>query len=65
MRVYGADGANGTAHKKKETVMSTPSIELIQDKVVAIEGFEGEEIEVSVEQPETRTVPESLAGFLD
>ena len=45
--------------------MSTPSIELIQDKVVAIEGFEGEEIEVNVEQPETRTVPESLAGFLD
>ena len=45
--------------------MSTPSIELIQDKVVAIKGFEGEEIEVSVEQLETRTVPESLAGFLD
>ena len=45
--------------------MNTPSIELLQGELVVIKGFEGEDIEVSVEQLETRIVPESLAGFLE
>jgi hypothetical protein len=45
--------------------MNTPCIEQSEAELVVIKGFEGEEIEVSVEQLETRIVPESTAGFLD
>lgn len=34
-------------------------------ETVIVKGFDNEEINVSVEQLETRLVPESLAGFLD
>jgi hypothetical protein len=33
--------------------------------VVLIEGFDHEEIEITIEQLEDRIVPESSAGFLD
>jgi hypothetical protein len=45
--------------------MNTLSIELSKAELVVITGFEGEDIDVAVEQLETRIVPESLAGFLD
>jgi len=45
--------------------MNTPSIELLEKESIAIKGFENEVLEVSVEQLETRIVPESLAGFLE
>jgi hypothetical protein len=45
--------------------MSTPCIEPLKAEVVVIKGFQGEDIEVSVEQLEMRIVPESTAGFLD
>jgi hypothetical protein len=45
--------------------MTTPSIELSKSELVVITGFEGEDIDVTVEQLETRNMPESLAGFLD
>ena len=32
---------------------------------VVVKGFESEDIEVTIEQLETRIVPESTAGFLD
>jgi hypothetical protein len=45
--------------------MNTRSIEAPNAETVVIKGFEGEDIEVSIEQLETKIVPESLAGFLD
>ena len=45
--------------------MSTSLIAQSPIEQVVIKGFEGEEIEVSVEQLEPRIVPESSAGFLD
>ena len=45
--------------------MSTMSIDLSKAELVVITGFDGEEIDVTVEQLETRNMPESLAGFLD
>jgi hypothetical protein len=45
--------------------MSTPRIEQTNAELILIKGFEGEDIEVSVEQLETRIVPESTAGFLE
>jgi len=45
--------------------MNTPCIEESKSKLVVIKGFEGEDIEVSVEQLEPRIMPESSAGFLD
>jgi hypothetical protein len=45
--------------------MSALIIEQTKNDTVVIKGFENEEITVSVEQLETRLVPESLAGFLD
>ena len=45
--------------------MNTSSIEQSKPELVVIKGFEGEDIEVSVEQLEVRIMPESLAGFLD
>jgi hypothetical protein len=45
--------------------MSTPRIEPSKTETVVIKGFENEDIEVTFEQLETRTMPESTAGFLD
>ena len=45
--------------------MTTPSIELSNAELVVITGFEGEDLDVTVEQLEMRNMPESLAGFLD
>jgi len=45
--------------------MNTPCIEQSQAELSVIKGFEGEDIEVSVEQLETRLMPESTAGFLE
>jgi hypothetical protein len=45
--------------------MSTPYVEPSKTELVVIKGFEGEEIEVTVEQLENRIVPQSSAGFLD
>jgi hypothetical protein len=45
--------------------MNTPCTEQAESELVVIKGFHGEDIEVSVEQLETRIMPESSAGFLD
>ena len=48
--------------------MSTPCMEQSKSELVVIKGFEGEDIEVTevtVEQLETRILPQSTAGFLD
>jgi hypothetical protein len=45
--------------------MNTPCIKQSKAELVVIKGFEGEDIEVSIEQLETRIVPESTAGFLE
>ena len=36
-----------------------------ETELVVIKGFEGEVIEVTVEQLETKILPQSTAGFLD
>jgi len=45
--------------------MNTPCAEQSKAELVVIKGFEGENIEVSVELLETRIMPESTAGFLE
>jgi len=45
--------------------MNTPSTKSSQAELVAIQGFECEDIEVSIEELELKIVPESTAGFLD
>jgi hypothetical protein len=50
---------------ERSKAVKTPSIDLSQGEVVVIKGFEREDIEVSVDQLETRIMPESLAGFLE
>jgi hypothetical protein len=45
--------------------MKTPSTAAPEAELVVIKGFEGEDIEVSVEELELRWVPQSSAGFLD
>ena len=45
--------------------MNRPSLELSELELVVIKGFEGEDVDASVEQLEMRIMPESLAGFLD
>jgi hypothetical protein len=45
--------------------MNTPCTETSKGETVVIKGFEGEDIEVSIEQLEPRWVPQSTAGFLD
>jgi hypothetical protein len=45
--------------------MNILCIEPSEAELVVIKGFEGEDIEVSIEQLEVRIMPESLAGFLD
>ena len=45
--------------------MNTPCTDQSKAELLVIKGFEGEDIEVSVEQLEMKIMPESLAGFLD
>lgn len=45
--------------------MNTPYIGQSTAGLVIIRGFEGEDVEVGVEQLEPRIMPESTAGFLD
>jgi len=45
--------------------VNTPCIEQSTADLVVIKGFYGEDIEVDIEQLETRIVPESTAGFLE
>jgi hypothetical protein len=45
--------------------MATSSVEPSKTELVVITGFDGEAIDITVEQLETRNMPESLAGFLD
>ena len=44
--------------------MATSSVELSKTELVVITGFEGEDLDVTIEQLEVRNMPESLAGFL-
>lgn len=53
------------SQEERTEIMNTPCIEQSKAELVRIKGFEGEDIEVSVEQLEPRIVPESTAGFLD
>ena len=46
-------------------MMKTQSVKPLETELVVIMGFEGEDIEVTVEQLETRILPQSTAGFLD
>jgi hypothetical protein len=50
--------------KRKVRTMKTSCAESSTNEVV-IKGFEGEAIEVTVEQLESRIVPQSSAGFLE
>jgi hypothetical protein len=45
--------------------MQKPVIEQANAKLVVIQGFEGEAIEITIEQLEDRTAPQSSAGFLE
>ena len=45
--------------------MNTQDIEPSKTELVVIKGFEGEDIELNVEQLELRIMPESTAGFLE
>jgi hypothetical protein len=45
--------------------MNTPSAKSPNAELVVIQGFEGEDIDVSIEELELKTAPESAAGFLD
>jgi hypothetical protein len=51
--------------KERTKTMNTPSIEKSKAELIVIKGFQGEDIEVSIEQLEPRITPESTAGFLD
>ena len=50
---------------ERSTVMSALTIKPPKNDAVVIKGYEDEDIDVSVEQLETRLVPESIAGFLE
>ena len=50
---------------RKDKTMGTPSTKSAKSELVVIQGFEGEDIEVSIEELELKIAPESAAGFLD
>jgi hypothetical protein len=50
---------------ERTKMMKTQSVEPSETELVVIKGFEREDIEVTVEQLETRILPQSTAGFLD
>ena len=45
--------------------MNAPCTETSKAEPVVIKGFEGEDIEVSIEELEKRCLPQSTAGFLE
>jgi hypothetical protein len=45
--------------------MRMPYLDTTSEKPTVIEGFEGEIIEITIEELEKRTVPQSTAGFLE
>jgi hypothetical protein len=51
--------------RERISTMNTPYIGQSTAGLVIIRGFEGEDVEVGVEQLEPRIMPESTAGFLD
>ena len=50
---------------RKDKTMNTPSTKSPKAELVVIQGFEGEDIAVSIEELELKIAPESAAGFLD
>ena len=50
---------------ERTKMMKTRSVETSETELVAIKGFEGEHIEVTIEQLETKILPQSTVGFLD
>jgi hypothetical protein len=45
--------------------MDTPSVKSSKAEMIVIQGFECEDIDVSIEELEQKIAPESAAGFLD
>jgi hypothetical protein len=45
--------------------MQKPYVEPPSAEPLTIVGFEGEDIKITIEQLEERTVPQSTAGFLE
>ena len=60
VRTAWRDSVTSEGSTTMNTCITPPKTEL-----VVVKGFENEDIEVTVEQLETRIVPESTAGFLD
>ena len=50
---------------RKDKTMNTPSTKSSKAELVVIQGFECEDIDVSIEELELKIMPESAAGFLD
>jgi len=50
---------------ERTKMMKTQSVERSVTELVVVKGFEGEDIEVTIEQLETKILPQSTAGFLD
>ena len=50
---------------ERTKMMKTRSVETSETELVSIKGFEGEHIEVTIEQLETKILPQSTVGFLD
>jgi len=46
-------------------MMKAKCVERSETELVVVKGFEGEEIEITIEQLETKILPQSTAGFLD
>jgi hypothetical protein len=51
--------------EKGGKIVETPKVESSKTEMVVIRGFEAEHIELSIEQLETRILPQSSAGFLE
>jgi hypothetical protein len=63
---YGADKSSPRESQPKGlTPMQKPYVEPTNAETAVIAGFEGEEIKITIEQLEDRTVPQSTAGFLE
>jgi hypothetical protein len=50
---------------ERTKMKKTQSVERSETELVVVKGFEGEDIEVTIEQLETKILPQSTAGFLD
>jgi hypothetical protein len=53
------------SRRKGSTPMQKRNVESANAEPIVIEGFEGEVIEIIIEELEHRTVPQSSAGFLE